>query len=82
MKNKIQITVSGQVNSGKTTIIDLINKVLKESGFTTTVEDDSRPCLSLITEEFKEQRKKAVSEKTEVSIKSVQLSRQGHHHGL
>lgn len=69
-KRKVKIIVASEVGSGKSTIIDIIEKVLNDNGIPCTVNDMDRPNPIDLSERINH-----VSEKIDVAIDAAYVKR-------
>lgn len=71
--NTITVTVRGRTNTGKTTIAEIIYQALQNCGFTVERPRDAEPFNDTTTL----RRTQAVSAKTDIYLKEVQVSDKG-----
>ena len=68
-KNTIKIIVAGSVASGKSTIIDIIEKALKDNGISCIINDDHRDEESTMS-----RRISSIKDKIDVNIDVAQMN--------
>ncbi len=72
---KISIRVAGQANTGKSTIIDIINKALLANGLQATVFDPDSQFIAQRTESQQSAACCGIALSTDIELEAVQLSR-------